>query len=93
MNNHYPPDFLNKYINIRLNTPVRQSEKLAVDSVKHINICIPYINQVSQKIKKSFQKFSIKTVFKNQRKNKCSFDKLKDRDKINLRSNMIYEIP
>ena len=76
-NNLYPPHFIDKYINIRLNTSKKQPEKQIVDTVEQLQICVPYIDQVSQKIQKSCQKYGIKTVFRNQRKNNCNFDKLK----------------
>ena len=77
INNHYPLDFIEKFSNIRLNSSEKPVEKLKVDTVEQLNICVLYIDQVSQKIQKSLQKHDIKTVFKNQRKNETNFNKLK----------------
>ena len=38
-NNHYPLEFINKHINIRLNTPEKNFEKLVVDTVGQLQIC------------------------------------------------------
>ena len=66
---------------------------MTVDTVQQLQICVLYIDRVSQKIQKPCQKYGIKTASRNQRKNNCNFDKLKDKDKIGLRSHVVYEIP
>ena len=53
----------------------------------------PYVSQIAPKIKQLFKKYNFDTVFNNRQKTSLYFDKCKDTDAVEFRSNVVYNIP
>ena len=75
-------------MNIRLHTS-RQKKRDQYDFRSKPLLVVPYVQQISNKIKQSLIKYNIKTVFNNKKKNNINFDKLKDKDNINIKSGIV----
>ena len=100
-NNHYPSDFIDKYVKKRLDYLKHVDIKNSVEidnPCKVYRITTPFINQIAPKLKQVSKKFNcdnyeFTTTFCNRNKTNIYFDKMKDKDEIGLKCNAIYNIP
>ena len=92
INNHYPPTFIDKYIKKRLHV-LTQSSITNSNTEKKNYVVTPYIKQNVPKSKHMSKKYNLDIVFCNKNKTSLYFDKLKNKNDVNQKSNVIYEIP
>ena len=55
-------------------------------------VTTPFVNQIATKLKLVSNKYNFDTGFSNRNKTNIFFNKLKDKDDIGLRSNVVYNI-
>lgn len=93
-NNHYPNNFINKYIQFRINNinNPNNKEKNKINDSESI-IVLPFVRQIYKQFNMTMKKYNLKPVYKNDNKLDKNFDKLKDRDPIAKKSNLVYKIP
>ena len=70
----------------------KQNATLATEE-RPLVVVVPYVQQIAHKIQKTLKQYKIKTAFCNKKKNCNNFVKLKDRDQLELKSYVVYEIP
>lgn len=101
MDNNYPLSFINKYIKKRLNKIKQQNYNISnniencqtQELQSKIYTTIPFIPNLSEKIKNELNKVNIKVSFKNNNTfKKYFYHNLKDKTETMVNSNLIYQI-